>query len=132
MSPCSNKNYSTNKLLFNVDISKFNVNEDTIYEFDNYESIKSIKIFNNKGEEPFKINFLKINKNQFYYVYFNEDKSETITNYIFNNKGINDLNSITSNSDFINYLKLNKLIENNFMIWSFDSYVIIKNDYRKN
>jgi hypothetical protein len=132
MAPCSSKNIETNKILFNVDQNTFHFKEGRVYEFDNYENVKAIKFLNSEGKEPYTINFLNIKKEQLYFIYLNEGKTETITNYILKTEIDSKLNGFKSKSDFINYLKLNKIIGNNFMIWSMDKYVIIKNDYKKN
>ena len=132
MSPCSSKNTDTNKVLFSVDQNTFNFKEGRVYELDNYENIKAIKFLNSEGREPYKINFLNIREDQLYFIYLSDGKTETIANYILQAEIEAKLNGFNSKSAFINYLKLNKIIGNNFVIWSMDKYVIIKNDYKKN
>lgn len=134
LNPCKNKEVNVNKIFIDIDRNLFDLNENEIYEITEFEYIKSLKITDLAGKEFYKVNFINLSKLNNYYVVFKNNNSLEIDNYFFSESYLIDLDvgSFKSKNEFINYLKINNKIKNDFLIWSPDKYTIIKNDFKKN
>ena len=134
LNPCNNKEINVNKVSIILDKNLFDLKENEIYEITELEYLKSLRITDYEGKDYYKVNFINLSKVNNYYVVFKDYNSSEIDNYFFNDSsrvGL-DVASFTNKNEFINYLKINKKIKNDFLIWSPDKYIIIKNDFKKN